>query len=103
MEDRIEITGNIVSLLLYNTISNYSWFSNFKLDSERDDMRWILTIKKHLNLFIIWNIRNELEKYLNDFKNKKGEDGLPIVYFPSNFDSIVGAMNRKDVLSSDKR
>lgn len=38
-----------------------------------------------------------------DFREKKNEDGKPLVQFPNNFDSVVNAMNRKDVLSSNNR
>ena len=48
-------------------------------------------------------MRNELEQYLLEFKQKKDENGIPLVSFPSNFDSIVDAMNRKDLNSNEQK
>jgi cephalosporin-C deacetylase-like acetyl esterase len=48
-------------------------------------------------------MRFELEEYLREFKEKKDENGIPLVHFPSNFDSIVDAMNRKDLNSNEHK
>jgi hypothetical protein len=42
-------------------------------------------------------------QYLNDFREKKGEDGAPLVHFPQNFDTIAEAMSRKDLMSTDEK
>lgn len=47
--------------------------------------------------------REELNKYLTDFREKKGEDGAPLVNFPHNFDSIAEAMSRKDLMSTEEK
>jgi hypothetical protein len=48
-------------------------------------------------------MRHELEEYLKEFKNRKDENGVPFVHFPSNFDSIADAMSRKDLNSNDNK
>lgn len=48
-------------------------------------------------------MRKELEEYLREFKEKKDENGVPLVHFPSNFDSIVDAMSRKDLNSNEAK
>jgi hypothetical protein len=45
-------------------------------------------------------MRLELEQYLTEFREKKGADGTPLVHFPSNFETIVEAMGRKDLNSN---
>lgn len=42
-------------------------------------------------------------QYLNDFREKKGEDGTPLVQFPQNFDTIAEAMSRKDLTSNEEK
>eukprot|EP01038_Epipyxis_sp_PR26KG_P010390 gene10390-13956_t len=47
-------------------------------------------------------LRDELENYIRDLNNKTSEDGKrPLVVYPPNFDTIVEAMNRNDLLSTD--
>jgi hypothetical protein len=48
-------------------------------------------------------MRFELEQYLREFKEKKDENGIPLVHFPSNFDSIAEAMSRKDLNSNEQK
>mmetsp|Transcript_14555 Transcript_14555/g.21929 ORF Transcript_14555/g.21929 Transcript_14555/m.21929 type:complete len:643 (-) Transcript_14555:138-2066(-) len=48
-------------------------------------------------------MRQSLLNYLNETRDKKSTDGTPLVHFPENFDSIVNAMNRKDLVSESEK
>ena len=48
-------------------------------------------------------MREELELYLKEFKEKKDEDGKPLIFFPSNFDLISLSMNRKDLKNNENK
>ena len=48
-------------------------------------------------------LRLELEKFLEETRRKRGEDGKPLVKYPRNFDEVSSAMNRKDLVSNDSR
>lgn len=48
-------------------------------------------------------MRKELEEYLNEFKNKKNNEGNPLIIYPSNFDLITSMMGRKDLNSNDNK
>ncbi len=46
--------------------------------------------------------RKELESYLGDLDAKVDSEGKFLIKVPNNFDSIVGAMTREDLLADEK-
>eukprot|EP00607_Mallomonas_marina_P010528 CAMPEP_0182421908 /NCGR_PEP_ID=MMETSP1167-20130531/7472_1 /TAXON_ID=2988 /ORGANISM="Mallomonas Sp, Strain CCMP3275" /LENGTH=143 /DNA_ID=CAMNT_0024599527 /DNA_START=57 /DNA_END=485 /DNA_ORIENTATION=- len=46
-------------------------------------------------------LRNELVNFLEECRHKSGDDGKPLIVYPKNFEKVVEAMDRRDLLSSD--
>lgn len=46
-------------------------------------------------------MREELSKYLDDTKQKRGYDGKMLISYPKNFDKVSEAMNRKDLSANN--
>mmetsp|Transcript_19612 Transcript_19612/g.33007 ORF Transcript_19612/g.33007 Transcript_19612/m.33007 type:complete len:173 (+) Transcript_19612:122-640(+) len=47
--------------------------------------------------------REELVTFLEEFRQKKNDEGKPLVQFPKNFDQISDAMTRQDIISTDDK
>jgi hypothetical protein len=93
---------NQVLFQLCSALNSTNFIHHIQEDIDKEKMRYSY-IRSLLRIKFMLILRNELAEYLQEFKEKKGTDGRALVYFPKNFDSVVEAMSRKDLISSDAK
>jgi hypothetical protein len=91
---RAAVEMEITAMELEKDPLNGQWASANSSLSSSSCSRW--SVEKE-------QMRLELEEYLKEFKNRKDENGVPFIHFPSNFDSIADAMSRKDLNSNEQK